>query len=344
MRWLCHFPEHYPDALVCANALLRRFLLESRVGTSGDGAGGEAAAAEAAVEDAKLHAAEVFVNEILPRNLVDVALKHCVGEEEEVGPESVSLALVEDLKAEFVSIERLLHARALHARFLRVVSETPSRHSSTIRVRRSSTAAAPPALSAAEAEAAKKFEMRDALQKKMGACRIILGAAERASEAWEGVLKFEGGWLADGDNDGIGNGGGNAFESETRSAEMNSIRSIFLPTATFHLRDVHDRTAAWLEETTDDLLDRFGDDGRGSIVSLLERHDEGTSSDVFATSQAAPGYWHRKALSLATLVARDEFAVHGAFGVDDMKRFMDLMAESSLKLMRSSQARAAFDS
>ena len=57
--------------------------------------------------------------------------------------------------------------------------------------------------------------------------------------------------------------------------------------------------------------------------------------DSLTASRAAPGYWHKKALSLASVVANDGNGLHETFDNAEMDNFLKLMADSHVSLSRS---------
>lgn len=262
-----------------------------------------------------LYAPKVFMERILPKDIMDAAMEQYPYREKEDVEDTVPLALMQNLKAEFLSMEQFMKAHTKYIQFLDVLSQTsPSCH----RIEKIFDGAGQSAQSSFETEIADKMERNAFRKRKMGACKIIINSACRASDGLMEVLTFAGGWLTDGDglvhDEGIGAGihtGLDVEEAELRAEEMEEIRCTFLPMAVFMLHEVLDKTAKWLEQVVHDTLDWFCSEGKGMILALLGSFDETIRSeadesyDVLKTSQAAPCYWYKKALSLEIIVADD---------------------------------------
>ncbi|EJK57460.1 hypothetical protein THAOC_22488, partial [Thalassiosira oceanica] len=71
--------------------------------------------------------------------------------------------------------------------------------------------------------------------------------------------------------------------------------------------------------------------------------DAGALPALLTSSPAAPGHWHKKALSLASVVANDGNALHETFSMEEMERFLSLMAGSHVSLMRCGDRGFLFD-
>mmetsp|Transcript_27441 Transcript_27441/g.47559 ORF Transcript_27441/g.47559 Transcript_27441/m.47559 type:complete len:1096 (-) Transcript_27441:85-3372(-) len=331
IHWLCYYPEHRPDALVCANMLLRRFLL-SYAGKNAD------------ASDRDLYAPKVFIEKILPKDLIDVAVDQCQREDEEREDEaivgSISLPLVQNLEAEFLSIENYLKAHTKYVQFLDAIAKTSPCHKSSSFVDGSQ--------SRQETEIADKMERNAFRQKKMGLCKIIVEFASRVSDSLMEVLTFAGGWLID-VNSNLTDEETESEEAKARSEELEAIRSTFVPRAVFMLQEILDKTAMWLEQIVYDTRAQFGSASKDMLLTLFGSFDETYRSnddltiDLLTTSRAAPGYWHKKALSLASIVANDGNGLHETFDNGEMESFLKLMAESYIKLNRCSNGQTFFD-
>eukprot|EP00970_Alexandrium_tamarense_P010869 scaffold2268_cov188-Alexandrium_tamarense.AAC.34 len=317
--WLCYYPEHRPDALVCANMLLRKFLHASCESDSVDGN--------------NLHTPKVFIR-ILPKNLVTSAIEQCHVNDDNIAG-SISIPLVQNLQAEFESIKKFLEAHNRHAQFLDVISKTAPCHKSGNK----------PAHSLQdnfESEIADKMERNAFRQRKVGLCKIIIESAQRVSDALMEVLTFGGGWLVDSNADDLDDRT-MTVEAEARAEEMKDIRSTFAPLAVAMLYDTLDTTGMWMEQVVYDTQQQFGSASKDILVSLFETFDESVNTELLTTSQAAPGYWHKKALSLASIVAYDGHRLHETFNDYDMDKFLGSIAESHLKLNRCSNSRTFFE-
>ena len=80
----------------------------------------------------------------------------------------------------------------------------------------------------------------------------------------------------------------------------------------------------------------------GSFDETYRSNDDLTM-DLLVTSCAAPGYWHKKALSLASVVANDGNGLHETFDNVEMEGFLKLMAEHAYKLNRCTNSQNFFD-
>jgi len=328
VRWLCYHPEHGPDALVCANMLLRRFLL-SQAGEDAD------------ASDRDLHAPKVFVEEILPKDLIAVAVDQCRREGEEGAvPGPISPSLVQNLEAEFLSMRSYLEAHTKYVQFLDAIAKTSPCHKSSRLVDGSRPRH--------EVEIADKMERNAFRQKKMGLCKIIVEFASRASDALTAVVTFAGGWLVD-VNSNLTDEEIDSEEAIARSEELEAIRSTFVPRAVLMLEEVLDKTAMWLEQIAYDTLAQFEGASKDMLLTLYGSFDEtyrsndDSTTDLLVTSRAAPGYWHKKALSLASVVANDANGLHETFDSREMEGFLKLMAEHAYKLNRCTNSQNFFD-
>ncbi|KAL7551649.1 hypothetical protein ACHAWF_018051 [Thalassiosira exigua] len=312
---------HAPDALVCANALLRRFLL-SYIGDEAEGA-----------SDRGLRAPMAFVEKMLPNDLLDLAEEQHRGGNRPIDG-SPSFSLLQDLRAEFLSVDAYLRAHAKYVRFLDVIGKTSPcqgpRESSVDGLR-----------SKHEEEIASKMERNAFLRKAKVLCKIVVEASAGASDALTEVLTFGGGWLVDAGGAELDEGGAvDTEEAAMRSEEMEAIRSNLLPRVAFMLHEVSDQTAAWTEQIVHDARIRFGSASGEVLLALFESFDETlcleeddvSTTELTTSSRAAPGYWHLKALSLASVVANDANGLHETFLEPAMERFLRSMAETHVKL------------
>ncbi len=323
IHWLCYYPEHWPDALVCANLLLRIFLLTEDVGTE--------------PSDSNLLACKILCDKMLPDDLADVAVMQCEQNDGNV-PMSISLPMAQNLRKEYKSIEAFLNAHTMYAQFLDVIANTSPTHSSKSKM-------AGGTQNEFEKGIADKMERNAFRQKKIGLCKIVAKAASRAADAAMEVISYAGGWLVD---ENLSLSEEDTEEAQSRSHERSAIRSTFLPKIVFMLHEVLDKTASWLEQVVYDTLIQFGSGSEDILFALFSTFDESDRSnddevttDVLTTSLAAPGYWHSKALSLASVIGNDA-NLNQVLG-SDMERFQTLIAESHVKLGRCSNMDSLFD-
>ncbi|KAL9188407.1 hypothetical protein ACHAXT_006785 [Thalassiosira profunda] len=314
IHWLCYYPEHRPDALVCSNMLLRRFLLSCP--DNGAGAAGQ-----------DLYAPKVFVEKFLPNDLVEVARDESQKEGEAVAG-SISFSMVQNLEAEYLSIKNYLRGHTKYVQFLDAIAQTSPCHQSTKLGERST--------SEQETEIAAKMERNAFRSKKAELCKLIVSSAGKAADALMEVLTFAGGWLVDVNTD-LDGAEMETDEAKARSEELAAIRSKLVPAAVFMLQEVLHKTALWLEQVAYDTIDQFSGASDDMLAALFGSFDEThgandeLTADLLTASQAAPGYWHKKSLGLASIVANDLHALHEAFDDTEMESFLSLMAESKVK-------------
>ena len=343
--WLCLRPEHAPDALEWTNALLRRFVITS----DDDGADG----------GRMFFAPKFFVDRMLPAGLAEDAVEECESREQERDEDdeeaerpaagSISLPFAQNLQAEFASIEAFLGAHTRYEVFLDTVSKTSPCHQSDRLL------AAGAHVSRAEQEIASKMERNTFRQRKMGLVRIVVESASAAADALTEVLAGTGGWLVD--EAGESAAAADGEDPAPRLEELAMMREKFLPKAVFMLHEVLDETAEWLEQAVHDTVEQFGSDAAEEMLLTLfasfdpaDRSSHGSAADseahlpaLLTSSPAAPGHWHKRALSLSSVVANDGNALHETFSMEEMERFLSLMAGSHVSLSRCGDKRFLFD-
>ena len=119
------------------------------------------------------------------------------------------------------------------------------------------------------------------------------------------------------------------------------IRNAYVPRAVFMLHEVFDKTAMWLEQIVHDSVAQFGSASKEMLLTLFVSFDESgrtqdnLSMNSLTSSRAAPGYWHKKSLSLASVVANDGNGLHEALINAELESFLKLMAESHISLSRA---------
>lgn len=316
--WLCYYEDHHPDALVCANMLLRRFMLE--------------AVSEDHTARMYLHPSKHLIWQILPRKFSESAVTQAQEMDDTIAG-YISMQMVTNLQAEFLSVKHFLQAHDVYVSFLDVVTKTSPCH-------RSESKSAEGA-SSFETEIAQKMERNAFRQKKTGLCKIVIEYATKASNALVEVLTFGGGWMFDVEerDDDLSD------EAKARSHEIDEIRSVFVPMAVFMLHEVLNKTAMWMEQVVYDTLDQFGDASPDMLMSLFAVFDESEDSttQILNTSLAAPAYWHKQALSIASIVANDDHALQRAIDECGMKKFLKLMADSQVKYNECSDLDSLFD-
>lgn len=318
--WLCYHPEHFPEALVCANMLLRRFML-----TSED---------KDQYSKSFMYAPKVFIDQIFPKEVFKMAGEHSQDMNDTIAG-CISLQMIQNLQAEYLSIKRFLEAHNSFVHFINAITKTSPCHKSESKSVKGS--------GAYENEIAQKLERNDFRKKKTGLCKIVIEYATKVSDALMEVLTFSGGWLVDHSLDQSGDY--KSEEAAARLEEMKEIRSAFVPMAIFMLHEVLNKTAMWMEQVVHDTVDQFGDASPDMLFTLFSTFDdsEEVTARMLKTSPAAPAYWHKKAVSMASIVANDDHELHEAVGDKDMQKFLGLVADSQVKYIECSDADALFD-
>lgn len=319
--WLCHYPEHYPDALVCANMLLRRFMLESNCDDH--------------CKKKFLLSSKYFISQILPDDINDTAGSQAQQMDDSIGG-CMTMQMVLNLQAEFFSIKKLLDAHTSYVRFMDVITKTSPCHQPESKSAKGT--------SAYDTEIVQKMEKNAFRQKKIGLCKIIIEYATNASTSLTEVLTFGGGWLVDQTLEGEKEDD-LSDEAKFRSEEMKQIRSVFVSMTVFMLHEVLSKTAMWMEQIVYNTIDQFGSSSPDMLLTLFGTFDdyEETNTNTLVSSPAAPAYWHRKAVSLASIVANDDYDVYRSMGDNDMKSFLNLMADSKIRFDECAKSETLFD-
>lgn len=319
LRWLCYVPEHAPDALVCANSLLRQLFLNIMVDNVTDGE----------EDDPALHCARVFLTRFLPKDTAKNALRHALeaGESDEESASTVSPEEVEDASAEFGALEAYVDARIAVDRWQSEITSTSAEYS----VRGITSSGG----DSVEGTVANKMERRNFLHKKKNAGLQVINAANDAKEKLMAVLTYEGGWLVT-SNTTLSDSIIDENEQANRINEMTSLRASCLPHAVFLLHAVLDGTAEWMEIFLADAERAYGEEGEAMLIDLI-----GNNSDDAQKCPFLPGYWYRSCLDIAVTVARDEYNLQDAFQKEGMEQFVGLMAECNVNWLRTAQKASA---
>ena len=319
--WLCYYPEHYPDALVCANMLLRRFMLES--------------GSDDHHNKQFLYSSKLLTGQILPKDIIDITGAYSSAIDETIAGR-ISIQMAQNLQAEYLSIKRFVQAHTSYLHFIDAITKSSPCHQSERKTMKGA--------STYETEIALKMERNAFRQKKIGLCKTVIEYATKASDAIMAVLTFGGGWLVDQTLSGdeivdISD------EARDRLEEMKQIRSIFVPMAIYMLYEVLNKTAMWMEQIVHDTIDQFDSAGVEMLFSLFGTFDEPdkVAAELLRSSRASPAYWHKKAISLSSIVANDGHVLHQAMSSDDMKNFLILMADSQTRYNECSDQDALFD-
>ncbi|VEU36160.1 unnamed protein product [Pseudo-nitzschia multistriata] len=296
LQWLLQKDEHSPDALVCANILLRDFFLDE--------------------EEDKTHAAGAFVRDYLPGDLLD-RVRDTVENESSESISDDGMDRINNANAEYRAFQKYLSAYEDFEHWKEVLRETPTALEDHHRIPNYAN------LSEMEKNIADSNYLRTWVREKKKHLEQTLGAAERARSSWHGVLTHEGGWLfVDGD-DGVLGGGAVDAEEQKRRADLGTIRSRHLVLAANLYHQVCEETASWLSRSLGEA-----EALRLSREEALQRLGGGSASGGSAAH--TPGHWYKHALDLATLVASDSYEIHKAFPRADLREFVAKIGETAV--------------
>ena len=319
VRWLCYTPDHMPDALVCSNTLLRQLLTASKTEDVVDGE----------ESDPSFHCARVFLTRFLPGDHIETAVRQAL-EMDGAGDSTqgnLSYNEVEDASAEHGALKAYVDARVAFDRWRDTVSSTDPEV--VIKSMRSSATA-----SSVGGSVANKMERRNFVHQKKNRGLLVTDAANEAKEKLVAVLAFEGGWLMN-PSDSVDNSIIESEECSTRMNEMLTLRELCLPYAVKLLHAVMNGTAEWMEASVNDAMCSFREEGETMVSELYPGRDGCDQTNGF--SPFTPGYWYDSCLSIANIVAKDEFDLQNAFTGEGMVEFIALMAEAQVNLLRCTQ-------
>lgn len=338
IHWLCYHPEHAIDALICANMVLRKLLLETIEIVDGAGAC-EGSNAEADwLENVKLYTAKIFAFRIFPSDIFDEVMIQCqddngiMDEDGQQLPQSSSIDFIRNNMCEHEAIINFLNAHDAYQKWSNVISH----HSPAVSIPEIGGGSVedrhkPESL---EYEISNKMQRKIYIDKKRQVAHAVIKSTEVARVCIMEVLTFNGGWLEDTK---LSDNGSTIMvgedERRQRLEQMKLLRSKYIPNAVFLLFHVLDETARWMEEFARETLSTFGQD-EGSLILSRIAGTEDVDDDV-DSSPFSPGMWYRTALLLANTVANKEYNISSCLNQDELKLFMDYMADSTVSLLRS---------
>jgi hypothetical protein len=298
VQWLLQYEEHFGDALICANMLLREFFLQD-------------------ADDNKLDAAMEFVQDHLPEDLVETAGR--------VVPEDEPNIKLYDQKVDNARTEHLAFWEYLEAyREFGEWKETISQASEAAEVQHKA-ALNMSLLNPTELAIAKQRLVRDWRSNKTAESQVVIEAADQARKALLTVLKHPGGWLSPPEEYEQPSSSLDR-EDKTRQQEIAEIRSRYLVIAVDLYHQVCEETAVYMSHNLDDAPEN---QSRQQALAVLAGPDSSLEE-----SPLAPAYWYHHALELAAIVAHDAHGIHKAFGSLELQEFLSKLAETAVsKLM-----------
>lgn len=310
VHWLCIHDEHYADALVCTNMLLRQLFLHADEDAKEDEIGDWS-------NDVKLRTAKIFVSKLLPHDLMQKAINGggiCDSNDNninEIDANNMCLEEFESYQQEFQSFGSFLEAHNAYEAWKDVIVTLPA----TTEFRSEGKFEE----GSLESEIAIKMDKRNYIQNKRKNGLALIKIAEASYQRMMEVL--EGGFLYTRPTE-----AGVVFtldETRQRSEEMHAIQMKCLPVAVFLTYRILTETAHWMNEFFEDILHIF----KGEALDILARIHM-IQDDDESTSPYLPESWHAKASMLANLINEDE-TLAACFSQEDIEYFQSLMDETA---------------
>jgi len=310
LQWMLHQDGHMGDALICANILLRDFLLNE--------------------EEDKTYVAMNFMNECLPESFlelvsqsVDKVIREEVDENRNIlynlgMDRTVYMTKIDNATREYMAFMSYLDAYSSFENWKEILRETPT-------VLEDHQLPDATNLNETEQSVAKSNFLRGWIKEKKKHVEKTLNAAEAARLSLHNVLTHPGGWLSV-DEDELANIDLADKEEQKRQRDTEKIRSRHLVLAVNLYHQVCEETASWLSRSVNDTENIHLP--RDEVLHLLQEPSSG--SNISPT----PTFWYQHALDLATLVASDTNGISKAFPPNDLKDLLTKLAETAIsKLM-----------
>jgi hypothetical protein len=301
IRWMCNFTEHYTDALVCSNMLLRQFLLDVSVRGSGEDKDWSM--------DTKLYTAKVFRERFLPFEIASHVFENNVLSEE---------PNLEDSVTEHYALDDFLKAHSAYEKWADIITSLSPFVDGDVESGNFD--------GSLENEIAKKIDRKLFVDKKREIGSCVLEIAEEARSCFMKVLTFNGGWLQSTRTK------FDTQEEKQRLEEMLVLRSKCIPLVVKLTFRILDETAGWMKVFVQELVDVFGkDEGRNLLHHI---HGFGKKVNEIGASPLLPETWHRMALLLSNTVASNEYGIASCLNAEEIKGYLHDMAQTAVSLMR----------
>jgi len=309
LQWMLHQDGHMGDALICANILLRDFLLNE--------------------EEDKTYAAMNFMNECLPENfleLVSQSVDTVVGEEVDENSNilhnlgmdrTVYMTKTDNATREYMAFMSYLDAYSSFEIWKEILRETPT-------VLEDHQLPDATNLNETEQNVAKSNFLRRWIKEKKKHVEKTLNAAEAARLSLHNVLTHPGGWLSADENE-LTNIDLADKEEQKRQRDTEKIRSRHLVLVVNLYHQVCEETASWLSRSVNDTDNIHL--SQDKILQLLQEPNSGSSISP------TPTFWYQHALDLATLVASDTNGIFKAFPPNDLKDLLTKLGETAISKM-----------
>jgi hypothetical protein len=143
----------------------------------------------------------------------------------------------------------------------------------------------------------------------------LASAANKAIEQLDSVLRFDGGFLLDEDEEG------------SRRRELDELRAQIIPDIVKQFQDVCMRTAQWMSESLHDGVKRLGKDASSVIQDLDKLVDPKAS--VFS-----PSFWSQQALGVMDTIAAETYECLPVYTANDRREILSVMADNMVKHLK----------
>ena len=308
IQWLCMYNEHFADALVCVNMLLRQFLLqvdqENNDGEIRDW-----------VDDVKLRAAMIFKNKFLSHDFIDKAMNGGGidgGENiDEDGSNKMSPGELEDSLKEFQSIGSFFEAHSAYVAWKEAILSLPAEvdfHSEANFTE-----------GTLESEISMKMDKRNYINKKRKNALALIKVADVAHNKMVDLMTSEGGFLNSKSELGVHSLG----EVRERTAQLKTLQSKCLQHMFFLTYSVLTETAKWMNEFVEDIRRLFQDEALDILSRIHMIQDEDDELDY----PFLPETWHTKASKIFDII-NENIQVTKSFGTDEIEYLQSLMSET----------------
>ncbi len=313
IHWLCMHPEHYADALVCANMLLRHFLLQVDQGneneTIGDWSG-----------DSKLRSAKVFKTRFLPPDFIEKVFSGGGIDEgndnNQVSANKMCLGELKDYNYEFECFGAFLEAHSAYEAWKSVIVSLPAE----VDFESDGKFIA----GSLEREISLKMDKRNYIQKKKNSGFALIKVAEGAYNKMMRVLLYEGGFLnCEPTEIEVVH---SLEEMKQRSDELSTLQKKCVQLMVYLTYRVLTETAHWMNDFVEDIMQLFHNETLDVLSRIHMIQDDDESNYPFL-----PETWHSKASNIANII-NDNDIISACFQDDDIEYLQSLMSETETHL------------
>eukprot|EP00559_Dactyliosolen_fragilissimus_P000451 CAMPEP_0184860956 /NCGR_PEP_ID=MMETSP0580-20130426/5736_1 /TAXON_ID=1118495 /ORGANISM="Dactyliosolen fragilissimus" /LENGTH=1311 /DNA_ID=CAMNT_0027358245 /DNA_START=78 /DNA_END=4013 /DNA_ORIENTATION=- len=326
IHWLCYYPEHFTDALIYANTILRKFLLQTKPFK-------EDSLACDTVDDLKFYTAQAFITRFVPHSLVDAIIEEYEKEDDDRDALGLGRSVVQNGIHEHSAISAYFEAQNVFNDWKTVITNI----NPTVAVSDLSTSSGgdPNSL---EYSISNKMIRKLYVDKKKELGLQVINISEMARcTIIEAIVSLS----QDLGENNINDEGLNDEVYLERGNELSTLKQKLIPNMVFLLVNILDETAKWIDDFVQDITFAFGKEESKEILLRIHRKILSTSSgeerDECGTSIISspflPQTWSRKILHLADDIASEDNKLYEYFEKNKMKIFMNYMAEASVQLL-----------